>query len=64
MTQVPKTQHQPTMDEKKHNPPAHSPEDFHLRIAAAHRPPSTPRLYNLIEIPRDHNLIRVHTRCM
>jgi WD40 repeat protein/GTPase SAR1 family protein/predicted MPP superfamily phosphohydrolase len=31
---------------------------------AAHRPPSTPRLYNLIEIPRDHNLIRVHTRCM
>jgi GTPase SAR1 family protein/predicted MPP superfamily phosphohydrolase len=31
---------------------------------AAHRPPSTPRLYNLIEIPRDHSLIRVHTRCM
>jgi hypothetical protein len=31
---------------------------------AVHRPPSTPRLYNLIEIPRDHNLIRVHTRCM
>src|SRR6266542_1781426 len=31
---------------------------------AAHRPSSTPRLYNLIEIPRDHNLIRVHTRCM
>jgi uncharacterized protein with WD repeat len=25
------------MDEKKHNPPARSPEDFHLRIAAAHR---------------------------
>jgi WD40 repeat protein/GTPase SAR1 family protein/predicted MPP superfamily phosphohydrolase len=31
---------------------------------AAHRPPSTPRLYNLIEIPRDHSLIRIHTRCM
>ncbi len=31
---------------------------------AAHRPPSTPKLYNLIEIPRDHSLIRVHTRCM
>src|SRR5262252_5917002 len=26
------------MDEKKHNQPARSPEDFHLRIAAAHRP--------------------------
>jgi WD40 repeat protein len=25
------------MDEKKHNPPARSPRDFHLRIAAAHR---------------------------
>jgi WD40 repeat protein len=25
------------MDEKKHNPPARSPEDVHLRIAAAHR---------------------------
>jgi WD40 repeat protein len=25
------------MDEKKHNQPAHSPQDFHLRIAAAHR---------------------------
>jgi hypothetical protein len=31
---------------------------------AAHRQPSIPRLYNLIEIPRDHSLIRVHTRCM
>ncbi len=31
---------------------------------AAHRPPSTPRLYNVIEIPRDHSLIRVNTRCM
>jgi GTPase SAR1 family protein/predicted MPP superfamily phosphohydrolase len=31
---------------------------------AAHRPPSTPRLYNLIEIPRDHSLIRIHTRCL
>jgi hypothetical protein len=31
---------------------------------AADRPPSTPRLYNLIEIPRDHSLIRVHIRCM
>ncbi|MGH9754012.1 MAG: TIR domain-containing protein, partial [Blastocatellia bacterium] len=43
-----------------------------LRVAGAgsfgavadHRPPSTPRLYNLIEIPRDHSLIRVYTRCM
>src|SRR5262245_16946241 len=25
------------MDEKNHNLPARSPEDFHLRIAAAHR---------------------------
>ena len=25
------------MDEKKHNPPARPPEEFHLRIAAAHR---------------------------
>jgi small GTP-binding protein len=31
---------------------------------ANHRPPSTPRLYNLIEISHDHSLIRVHTRCM
>jgi WD40 repeat protein/GTPase SAR1 family protein len=31
---------------------------------AAQRPPSTPKLYNLIEIPRDHSRIRVHTRCM
>lgn len=43
-----------------------------LRVAGAgsfgavarRRPPSTPRLYNLIEIPRDHRLVRVHTRCM
>jgi WD40 repeat protein len=25
------------MNQKKHNPPAHSLEDFHLRITAAHR---------------------------
>jgi GTPase SAR1 family protein/predicted MPP superfamily phosphohydrolase len=31
---------------------------------AADRPPATPKLYNLIEIPRDLGLIRVHTRCM
>ncbi|MDZ4346999.1 MAG: hypothetical protein U1E51_31700, partial [Candidatus Binatia bacterium] len=28
------------------------------------RPESTPRLYNLLEIERDHSRIRVHTRCM
>lgn len=28
------------------------------------RPESTPRLYNLIEIERDHSRIRVHTRCL
>ncbi|MBI4750656.1 MAG: metallophosphoesterase [Acidobacteria bacterium] len=28
------------------------------------RPESMPRLYNLIEIERDHSLIRIHTRCM
>ncbi|MEW6737029.1 MAG: metallophosphoesterase [Acidobacteriota bacterium] len=28
------------------------------------RPESVPRLYNLLEIGRDHNLIRVHTRCL
>ena len=28
------------------------------------RPESMPRLYNLIEIERDHSAIRVHTRCM
>jgi 3',5'-cyclic AMP phosphodiesterase CpdA len=29
---------------------------------AADRPPSTPRLYNLIQIERDHSRIRIHTR--
>jgi hypothetical protein len=28
------------------------------------RPESTPRLYNVIEIWRDHSKIRVHTRCL
>ncbi|HNB74404.1 MAG TPA: metallophosphoesterase, partial [Acidobacteriota bacterium] len=28
------------------------------------RPESMPRLYNLIEIERDHSAIRIHTRCM
>lgn len=28
------------------------------------RPESTPRLYNLLEIERDHSKIRVHTRCL
>ena len=28
------------------------------------RPESTPRLYNVIEIWRDHSRIRVHTRCL
>ena len=31
--------------------------------AAADRPESTPRLYNLLEIARDFLSIRVHTRC-
>jgi hypothetical protein len=31
---------------------------------AAERPKSTPRLYNLLEVWRDHSKIRVHTRCM
>lgn len=31
---------------------------------AAGRPESTPRLYNLVEVPPDRSLIRVHTRCM
>jgi hypothetical protein len=30
---------------------------------AAHRPPSTPRLYNLPEVARDRSWIPVHTRC-
>jgi small GTP-binding protein len=30
----------------------------------AHRPPSAPRLYNLIEIPRDHSLISIRSRRM
>jgi small GTP-binding protein len=29
---------------------------------ADHRPPSTPNLYNLLEVQRDHSSIRVHTR--
>ena len=28
------------------------------------RPESTPRLYNLLEIERDHSKIKVHTRCL
>jgi small GTP-binding protein len=28
------------------------------------RPESTPRLYNLLEIARDHSSIKVHTRCL
>jgi UDP-2,3-diacylglucosamine pyrophosphatase LpxH len=28
------------------------------------RPESTPRLYNLIEIARDHSSVKVHTRCL
>ena len=31
---------------------------------AKHRPESTPRLYNLIEIARDHSWVKVHTRHM
>jgi small GTP-binding protein len=29
---------------------------------ADHRPPSTPNLYNLLEVQRDHSSVRVHTR--
>ncbi|MEP7339331.1 MAG: TIR domain-containing protein [Acidobacteriota bacterium] len=28
------------------------------------RPESTPRLYNVIEVARDHSRVRVHTRCL
>jgi small GTP-binding protein len=31
---------------------------------ASQRPESTPRLYNLLEIARDHSWVRVHTRCL
>lgn len=31
---------------------------------ARDRPESTPRLYNLLEIARDHSSINVHTRCL
>ena len=31
---------------------------------AKDRPESTPRLYNLLEIERDHSRVRVHTRCL
>ena len=31
---------------------------------AKHRPESTPRLYNLVEVARDHGSITVYTRCM
>lgn len=31
---------------------------------ARERPESTPRLYNLLEIARDHSSINVHTRCL
>jgi small GTP-binding protein len=30
---------------------------------ANHRPESTPRLYNVLEIARTHDAVRVHTRC-
>jgi WD40 repeat protein/predicted phosphodiesterase len=30
---------------------------------AGERPESMPRLYNVLEVARDHNTIRVHTRC-
>lgn len=30
---------------------------------ANHRPESTPRLYNLVEVARTHDRVRVHTRC-
>ncbi|HHT9135803.1 MAG TPA: metallophosphoesterase family protein [Candidatus Wunengus sp. YC60] len=33
-------------------------------VVAAHRPKDTPRIYNVIEILRDHSMIKVHTRCM
>jgi hypothetical protein len=35
-----------------------------LGTVAADRPSSTPRLYNLIEIARDHSRIKVFTRSM
>jgi hypothetical protein len=28
------------------------------------RPESVPRLYNLLEVARDHSRVRVHTRCL
>jgi hypothetical protein len=31
---------------------------------ARERPESTPRLYNLLEIARDHSSIKIHTRCL
>ncbi len=31
---------------------------------AKHRPPSTARLYNLLEVARDHRSIKIHTRYM
>jgi hypothetical protein len=44
----------------------------HLHIAGAgsfgaptnDRPESTPRLYNVLEVWRDHSKIQVHTRCL
>jgi hypothetical protein len=30
----------------------------------SHRPESVPRLYNLLEIDRDHKRLRVWTRCL
>ncbi len=48
----------------------HRPPMIHIAGAgsfgavAAHRPESTPRLYNLIEIARDHSRIEVYTRSM
>jgi len=35
-----------------------------FNASAINRPESIPRLYNLIELPNDKNMIRVHTRCM
>ena len=31
---------------------------------ARERPESTPRLYNVLEVSRDHSRVRVHTRCL
>ena len=36
----------------------------HFGAVANDRPESTPRLYNLLEIARDHSWVKVHTRHM